>query len=130
MAEETPDTRELSPRQQRAMQEARIADLKNRSVIPALEVMANEMEARVADGSLAKEMKGMKAASIIHNLTKILASIKTAAVIVAPQVSTQPQRDQTRLRADSAAHLTPYEREKRRKAADQAVDAELVDEDE
>ena len=116
----------LSPRQLRQQQEAHISDLKNRSVIPALEACAKELEERAASGELAKELKGMKAGSIINNLTKILASIKSAAVVVMPSQQ-MPARDHTRLKAQSATHLSDFERKRRREAAE-ATDAEVVDE--
>jgi hypothetical protein len=123
------DSKELSPRQQRAMQEAHIAELKNRSVIPALEACAKELEERAASGKLAEELAGMKAGSIINNLTKILASIKSATTVIMPPGATLPAREPTHLRAASAVSMTPYERAKARREADAAVDAEVVNDE-
>ena len=115
----------LTPRQLRAKQEAHISDLKNRSVIPALEKMAEELEERAKSGKLAEELKGMKVGSIVNNLTKILASIKTAGLVVVAQTGL-PQRNPTALKAQSAVQLSDAQRKLRREAAE-ATDAEIVD---
>ena len=117
-----------SPRQLRILQEQKIADLKNRSVIPALEALAAELEERAASGKLTKELQGMKAGALINNLTKILASIKSAAVLVIPG-PTMPMRDTTSLRARSAIQLSDKQRMLRRQAAE-ATDAEVVENNE
>lgn len=116
---------ELSPRQLRAQQEARIVDAKNRSVEIALDAMAKEFEDRLVSGALAEDLKKMKTASLLGNLTRMAAAIKAAAVMIVPQGGL-PMRDPTTLKAQSATQLSDEQRRLRRKEA-QAIDAELVD---
>ena len=55
---------------------------KSRSLIPFLEATADEIEMRARSGKLAKEIGKQKISSIIHNFTKILAALKSSAVVV------------------------------------------------
>lgn len=115
---------ELSPRQLRARQEQRIATAKNDALELSLTAIADDLARRAADGSLAKDLAGMKTSAILGQLTRITAAIKQVAVF-APSVI--PMRDPTALKAQSATQLSPEQRRLRRAAAE-AVDAEIVPE--
>lgn len=105
-------------------QEIEIAAAKNRAVLPSLDVIAEELERRAVSGELAQEMHGMNATKLIHNLTKILASIKQSApVIVAVSQGAGDGKDPSWFKANSVSNLSPEERERRRKA----VDAEILE---
>lgn len=118
-------TGQLSKKQERALTEARISDLKNRALEISLESMAAEFEERLSSGKLAKDMASMKTGALLGCLTRISAAIKQAAVIVVPGGLNQV-RDTTALKAQSAVQLSDHERAERRKNAE-AVDAEIVD---
>lgn len=111
----------LSPRDA----ERGISTQKNRAIIPALTELANEIEERASNGKLRKELKGMKASSLIHNLTKIIAAIKASGpVVVIPQPAAGDSKDPSWFRANSATSMTEHQRMEMRK---NAVDAEVVD---
>lgn len=114
----------LSPRQQRVLQEQRIATAKNNALELSLTAIADDLQRRAADGSLAADLAGMKTSSILGQLTRITAAIK-AVQVFAPTV--MPMRDPTALKAQSATQLSPAQRELRRKEAE-AIDAEIIPE--
>ena len=91
-----------------------IAKHKNRAIIPALSALADEIEQREKDGTLSKEMKGMKAGSLIGHLTRIIQAIKESAPLININKGEVSQQDPTWLRAHSATNMTPKEREMRR----------------
>lgn len=100
-----------------------IALSRSRAIIPALEALASEIEQRAESGQLAKELKTMKAGSLIHNLSKILAAIKQNAVMVQVNNKTvAEEKDPSWFRANSASELTERQRERMRK---EAIDAEV-----
>lgn len=100
---------------------------KNRAIIPALTELANEIEERAANGELRKELRGLKATSLIHNLTKIVAAIKASGpVVVIPQAAAGDGKDPSWFRANSVVNMTEHQRAEMRKGA---VDAEIVNED-
>ena len=114
----------LSARQLRMQQEARISEAKNTALEISLTAIADDLIRRRDKGTLAKDIKAMKTSAILGQLTRIAAAIKQAAVIIAP--GSQQMRDPTTLKAQSATHLSDYERAERRKRAE-AQDAEIVD---
>jgi uncharacterized protein (DUF2164 family) len=111
-------------RSERQLQQQKIEDYKNRSLEISLGAVADEFESRLASGKLAKDLKKMKTPALLGNLTRISAAIKQASVIIIP--GSQPMRDITALKAQSATQLSDYERQQRRKNAE-SVDAEIVD---
>lgn len=109
-----------------AKQEQQIAQAKNRAIIPALEALANEIEEREKSGELAKELKTLKAPSLIHNLSKILTALKQASpVVVVNHQAIGDTKDPSFYRANSATNLSDYERKKRR----EAIEAEIVEDE-
>lgn len=123
----TPPGPDLTPKQLRLARQNKINDAKERSLDASFEAMATEFERRVADGSLAKEMKKMKASTLLGSLTRLAAAVKQASVVVVGGGGGLAQHDPTALRAQSAVQLSDYERKERRRLAE-ATDAEVVKE--
>ena len=91
--------------------EHRIAVAKNQGIVPALEALAVEMERRAESGQLKKELKKMKVANLIHNMTKIIAAIKAngPVVVVAGRAASQDKPPEW-FRAHSVANMTDMQK--------------------
>lgn len=93
--------------------ESRIQRARNKAVIPALEQLAAEIQERAENGTLAQELKAMKASSLIHNLTKIITAIKAnSPVVIVPQHVASDDKDPSWFRAHSVTGMSEYERER------------------
>ena len=103
--------------------EGKIAKARERAVVPALEALADELQERAKDGRLAEEMKGMRAGSLINNLSKILAAIKSVQPVVIPLKVPSDDKDETWFRANSAVNITPKQREMQRYYATKGLES-------
>lgn len=120
---DAPPGGEISPKQARAIRQQKITDAKDRGLEVSFDALATELERRRDSGELAKELSTLKIGSLLGNLARAAAAIKSAAVVVIP--SNTPTHDPTALRAQSAIHLSEHERLERRRAA-LAKDAEII----
>lgn len=118
---------QLTPRQLRARQEAKIAAAKNNALEISLTAIAADLERRQKDGSLTEDLKNMKTGAVLGQLTRIAAAIKQAAVIITPGAG-MPSRDPTSLQAQSATQLSDEQRRLRRLKAE-AIDAQIVEDE-
>lgn len=111
---------------ERNKKRALIEQNKNRAIIPALEAVADEVERRKADGTLAKQLKGLNVGALLGNLTRMVSAIKEASVnVVIPGHGGPAGPDATWLRANSTKDMTDRERDLRRRAV---INAEVVKE--
>ena len=118
------DTEEKAHQIQTAKNRRIIQREKDRAIIPALSAIADDIERRRDDGSLAKDAKKMKLGAILGQLTRIVAAIKESAPQVLINNAAGAVPDETWLNANSAVRMTDAEREKARRDA-KTIDAEV-----
>lgn len=110
-AESRVSEKEQHPKEERELidtknQEQRIAIAKNQGVIPALEALAEEIGRRAQTGQLRRELKQMKVAALIHNLTKIISAIKAQGpIVIVPGRAASEDKDASWFRANSMPNI-------------------------
>jgi hypothetical protein len=96
--------------------DADVAREKNRALVPLLRTFAEEMERRVANGELTREVGKMRTTQIMFHLGKLAQALKGPAVQIGIALPASPAKPQMLL-SNSATKRTPGQLEAARRRA-------------